>query len=66
MRSMSARSWSSPETKAIGQARTRRGKSGQQSLILVLDKLPRIVGIDPFNARIERDSNDNMSRVKLD
>jgi hypothetical protein len=43
-----------------------RVKLGQQSLTVVLDKLPRVVGIDPFNPRIERESNDNMTRVRLD
>jgi ABC-type transport system involved in multi-copper enzyme maturation permease subunit len=41
-------------------------KSGAQTLTLVLDKLPRFVGIDPFNERIDRDSDDNITSVKLE
>jgi aminopeptidase N len=40
-------------------------KGPQQTVTLVLDKLPKLVGIDPFNERIDRNSNDNLTTVKL-
>jgi ABC-type transport system involved in multi-copper enzyme maturation permease subunit len=41
-------------------------KSGVQTVTLVLDRLPKVVGIDPFNERVDRDSNDNLTGVKLE
>jgi hypothetical protein len=41
-------------------------KSGVQTVRLVLDTLPKLVGIDPFNERIDRDSDDNITSVKLE
>jgi len=41
-------------------------KSGAQTLTLVLDQPPRLVGIDPFNERIDRNSEDNLTAVKLE
>jgi aminopeptidase N len=41
-------------------------KSGKHTLTLVLDKLPKVVGIDPFNERIDRNSDDNLTSVKLE
>jgi hypothetical protein len=41
-------------------------KSGQQTLTLVLDRMPQLVGIDPFNARIHRSSDDKLTPVKPD
>jgi aminopeptidase N len=41
-------------------------KSGEQSMTLVLDKLPKLVGVDPFNERIDRNSDDNLTSVKLE
>jgi aminopeptidase N/ABC-type transport system involved in multi-copper enzyme maturation permease subunit len=40
-------------------------RSGSQSLTLTVDKLPRLVGIDPFNERIDRNSEDNLTEVRL-
>jgi hypothetical protein len=33
---------------------------------LVLDTAPKLVGIDPFNERIDRNSEDNLTSVKLE
>jgi aminopeptidase N len=41
-------------------------KSGKQTLTLVVDKLPKLVRIDPFNERIDRNSDDNLTSVKLE
>jgi ABC-2 type transport system permease protein len=41
-------------------------KSGQQTVTLVLDKVPKLVGVDPFNERIDRNSDDNLTSVKLE
>jgi aminopeptidase N len=37
--------------------------SGSQELHLVTDKAPAFVGVDPFNMRIDRNSNDNVVKV---
>jgi ABC-2 type transport system permease protein len=41
-------------------------KTGKQTVSLVLDKPPKVVGVDPFNERIDRNSDDNLTTVKLD
>jgi hypothetical protein len=40
-------------------------RSGEQPLTLVVDKPPKLVGIDPFNERIDRISEDNLTPVTL-
>jgi hypothetical protein len=40
-------------------------RSGTQSVTLVADRLPRLVGVDPFNERIDRNSDDNFTPVTL-
>jgi ABC-2 type transport system permease protein len=40
-------------------------KSGAQSVTLVVDGDPRYVGVDPYNKRIDRNSEDNLTRVQL-
>ena len=40
-------------------------KSGKQEVTLVLDKEPKLVGIDPFNKRIDRNSDDNLTPVSM-
>jgi EAL domain-containing protein (putative c-di-GMP-specific phosphodiesterase class I) len=37
--------------------------SGRQEIRLVLDREPRFIGVDPFNGRIDRNSNDNLVKV---
>lgn len=41
-------------------------KGPRQVVTLVLDRLPKLVGIDPFNERIDRNSDDNFTPVKLE
>lgn len=41
-------------------------KSGKQSVTMVLEKEPKLVGIDPFNKRIDRNSDDNVTPVTLE
>ncbi len=41
----------------------RRVKTGRQVLHLVLDREPRWAGIDPYNKRIDRNSDDNLLAV---
>jgi aminopeptidase N len=41
-------------------------QSGDQTVTLVLDELPKYVGVDPYNKRIDRDSNDNLTAVSLE
>jgi hypothetical protein len=39
-------------------------KSGAQQVTLVVDRAPQFVGIDPYNKRIDRNSDDNLARVE--
>lgn len=38
-------------------------KSGAQQVTLVVDREPKFVGVDPYNKRIDRNSDDNLARV---
>jgi ABC-2 type transport system permease protein len=38
-------------------------KSGAQKITLVVDREPKFVGVDPYNKRIDRNSDDNLARV---
>jgi ABC-2 type transport system permease protein len=40
-------------------------KSGVQKLKFTVDKAPLFVGVDPYNMRIDRNSNDNLSKVEM-
>jgi aminopeptidase N len=45
----------------------RRGfKTGRQTVTVVVDREPRWVGVDPYNKRIDRNSDDNLARVGSD
>jgi hypothetical protein len=35
--------------------------TGAQNVVLVLDREPKWVGVDPFNKRIDRNSDDNLT-----
>jgi aminopeptidase N len=39
-------------------------KSGSQTLRLVADREPKVVGVDPFNKRVDRNSDDNLKQVE--
>ena len=41
-------------------------KSGKQQVTLVVDQAPKVVGVDPFNKRIDRNSDDNLTKVELE
>jgi aminopeptidase N len=41
-------------------------QDGEQTVTLVLDQLPKYVGVDPYNKRIDRDSNNNVTAVTLE
>lgn len=41
----------------------RRIRSGAQTLTFTVDRRPLFVGVDPYNKRIDRNSNDNTRRV---
>jgi len=43
----------------------RQMKSGKQTVELTVDKVPKFVGIDPYNKRIDRNSDDNLTKVEL-
>ena len=38
-------------------------KSGAQTVTLVVDRAPKFVGVDPYNKRIDRNSDDNLAEV---
>jgi aminopeptidase N len=38
-------------------------RTGKQTVRLVVDQEPKFVGVDPFNKRIDRNSEDNITRV---
>jgi ABC-2 type transport system permease protein len=40
-------------------------KTGPQTVTLLVDQPPRFVGVDPYNKRIDRDSDDNLTAVVL-
>ncbi|WP_310385132.1 ABC transporter permease/M1 family aminopeptidase [Roseateles sp.] len=40
-------------------------QSGKQQIKLLLDKAPAWVGVDPYNMRIDRNSDDNLSKVEM-
>ena len=42
-----------------------RAAPGSRTVTLQLDALPAWVGIDPYNKRIDRNSDDNLTRVEL-
>jgi ABC-2 type transport system permease protein len=44
----------------------RQMKSGKQTITLVVNTLPKLVGIDPYNKRIDRNSDDNFATVTLE
>jgi aminopeptidase N len=44
----------------------RRIESGRLHVSLVVDKAPVWVGIDPYNKRIDRNSEDNLAKVSLE
>jgi len=40
-------------------------KSGRQAVMLVVEREPKWVGVDPYNKRIDRNSEDNLARVEV-
>jgi len=51
---------------AVLDVERRTLKSGKQEVTLVLDNPPKLVGIDPFNKRIDRNSDDNLTPVSME
>lgn len=41
-------------------------KTGKQVVTLTVDKAPKFVGVDPYNKRIDRNSDDNLTRVQVE
>ena len=41
----------------------RRITTGKQSITVTVDQPPRFVGVDPYNKRIDRNSEDNLAKV---
>jgi hypothetical protein len=40
-------------------------RSGRQTLTVTFDREPRFAGIDPYNKRIDRNSEDNVMSVTV-
>jgi energy-coupling factor transporter ATP-binding protein EcfA2 len=40
-------------------------RSGAQTVTVIVDKLPKFAGLDPYNKRIDRNSDDNAVKVGL-
>ncbi len=38
--------------------------SGSQKIKVTVDRKPAFVGVDPYNKRIDRNSDDNLARVQ--
>jgi hypothetical protein len=41
-------------------------KSGKQSVEFIVDQLPKFAGVDPYNKRIDRNSDDNLTPITLE
>jgi aminopeptidase N len=41
-------------------------RSGRQKLTVVVDREPKFAGVDPYNKRIDRNSDDNLKRVDVE
>ena len=41
-------------------------KSGKQVVTLTVEKAPGFVGVAPYNKRIDRNSDDNLTRVTIE
>jgi aminopeptidase N len=54
------------DAKAVLHFEQRRVSSGRQRLDFVVDRLPTHAGIDPYNKRIDRNSDDNVVKVTLE
>lgn len=40
-------------------------RSGKQSVTLVVKERPMFAGVDPYNKRIDRNSDDSLSKVEV-
>ena len=38
-------------------------KTGTQTVTAIVDKIPKFVGVDPYNKRIDRNSEDNITKI---
>lgn len=54
------------DAKAVLHLERQRIRSGRQGLDLVVDRLPSHAGIDPYNKRIDRNSDDNLVTVTVE
>ena len=50
--------------KSVLYAQRQAIKSGKQTLTVVVDQAPLFVGVDPYNKRIDRNSEDNLARIE--
>ncbi len=48
---------------AVLSMERRTMKTGEQTVTLIVDQAPSFVGVDPYNKRIDRNSDDNIARV---
>jgi len=51
------------DAKSVIAVERRPIRSGRQTITLVVDREPKVVGVDPFNKRIDRNSDDNLKTL---
>jgi aminopeptidase N len=51
------------DAKSVLLFERRRVTTGRQAVTVTVDREPRFVGVDPYNKRIDRNSDDNVTRV---
>jgi aminopeptidase N len=51
------------DAKSVIAVERRPIRSGRQTITMVVDREPKVVGVDPFNKRIDRNSDDNLKTL---
>ena len=51
------------DTKSVIAVERRPIHSGRQTITMVVDREPKVAGVDPFNKRIDRNSDDNLQTL---
>ena len=55
-----------PESYLSGIMERQPIKTGVQTITVVVDKPPAWAGVDPYNKRIDRNSDDNLTKVEME
>ena len=51
------------DAKSVIAVERRQIHSGRQTITMVVDREPKVAGVDPFNKRIDRNSDDNLKTL---